>query len=160
MTEYPLYLESGPRRKTTMVHVIELLGCFSRGQTTEAALEATPEAIRSYIGYLAGCGEALDPEAAFTTRIEAHVMEGPWIGYGDPAPGFSPDFEPLEPGDLEKYRRRLGWLHRDLAEYAGDLPPFILEAEPESGARSTESCSTRRMPKRPTCATSSGISRA
>ena len=46
MTEYALYLESGPKHKKTMVHVLGLLGCIAQGPTTEAALEAAPQAIR------------------------------------------------------------------------------------------------------------------
>ena len=49
--EYALYLESGPRRRKTMVHVLELLGCIAQGPTTEKALAATPEAIRAYLRF-------------------------------------------------------------------------------------------------------------
>src|SRR2546425_682760 len=80
----PLYLESGPRRKTTMVHVLDLLGCVANGPTTEAALEAAPDAIREYLRFLRRHGAAAEPGAPFTTSIAAHVMEGSWIGYGDP----------------------------------------------------------------------------
>ncbi|MSQ11860.1 MAG: hypothetical protein EXR48_04115 [Dehalococcoidia bacterium] len=46
MTEYPLYVESGPRRRKTMVHVLDLLGCMVQEPTTEEALEAAPDAVR------------------------------------------------------------------------------------------------------------------
>jgi len=49
MTEYALYLESGPRRRTTMVHVLDRLGCIAQEPTTEEALQAAPEAIRAYL---------------------------------------------------------------------------------------------------------------
>jgi hypothetical protein len=32
---YDLYLESGPKRKKTMVHVLDLLGCIVHGPTTD-----------------------------------------------------------------------------------------------------------------------------
>ena len=46
MITYDIYLESGPRHKTTMVHVLGLLGCIATGRTTGQALTATPDAIR------------------------------------------------------------------------------------------------------------------
>jgi predicted RNase H-like HicB family nuclease/uncharacterized damage-inducible protein DinB len=136
VTEYALYLESGPRRRKTMVHVLDLLGCIAQGPTTEAALEATPEAIRAYLRFLRQHGEVVEPEAAFSTVIAEHVMEGPWLGNGDPAPGFAPDFLPLSLGDLDTYLRRLAWLQADLLDMVRDLPRDRLVAEPESRGRS------------------------
>jgi len=46
----------------------------------------------------------------------AHVTEGSWIGYGDPAPGFTPDFEPLSRDDEKAYRARFQWLGEDISE--------------------------------------------
>ncbi|MDO8690990.1 MAG: hypothetical protein Q7R39_13430 [Dehalococcoidia bacterium] len=100
---YDLYVESGPRRRKTMVHVLDLLGCIAQGPTTAEALEAAPEAIRLYLRFLLAHGEAVDPEGVFTTTVAAHVMEGSWIGNGDPVPGFGPDFRPLTAPDLSVY---------------------------------------------------------
>jgi predicted RNase H-like HicB family nuclease/uncharacterized damage-inducible protein DinB len=133
MTEYALYLESGPKKRTTMVHVPDLLGCIARGPTTEAALEAAPEAIRAYKHFLERHGEAVNPDETFTTRIAAHVMEGSWLGYGDPAPGFAPDFQPLSPGELEACLPRLDWLRADLLALIHDLPRTELTGKPEKG---------------------------
>ena len=138
MTEYALYLESGPRRCTTMVHVLELLGCTVRGPTTEAALEATPAAIQAYLRFLQRHGEAVDPGAAFTTAVAEHVTEGAWLGNGDPTPGFGPDFQPLAEQALATYLRRLGWMHDDLLQLVKDLPEVQLEAEPEGRGRSID----------------------
>ena len=136
MTEYPLYLESGPRRRNTMVHVLELLGCIAQGPTTEAALEATPEAIRSYLRFLRRHGEAVEPEGTFTTVVAEHVTEGVWLGYGDPTPGFGPDFQPLSAKDLNICLRRLAWLQSDLLQLIRDVPRELLVAEPEGTGRS------------------------
>jgi predicted RNase H-like HicB family nuclease len=133
MTEYALYVESGPRRRKTQVHVLELLGCIAQGPTTEAALEATPEAVRMYLRFLRRHGEAVEPEAAFTTTVAAHVMEGGWLGQGDPAPGFAPDFQPLAVEDQAVYLKRLAWLQADLLQLVRDLPPKQLVAEPMTG---------------------------
>jgi len=136
VTEYALYVESGPRRRTTMVHVLDLLGCIAQGPTTEAALEAAPKAIRTYLRFLRRHGEAVKPDAKFTTVVAAHIMQGVWLGYGDPTGGFAPDFEPLSANDLEIYLRRLAWLRADLLERVRDVPRKQLLAEPKSGGRS------------------------
>jgi predicted RNase H-like HicB family nuclease len=135
MPTYLLYLESGPRHKTTMVHVLDLLGCIARGPTTEAALANTHDAIRQYLGFLRYCGEPLDPDQPFDTTIAAHVMEGSWIGYGDPAPGFDPDFQPLTSSDQELFIRRLGWLNQGLLSLVKELSPAQLTAQPEGRGR-------------------------
>ena len=76
MTIYKLYLESGPRRKKTMVHVLELLGCIANGPTTEVALKRTPEAIRQFLQFLARHGVAVDVDQEIRTEIAVHVTEG------------------------------------------------------------------------------------
>jgi uncharacterized damage-inducible protein DinB/predicted RNase H-like HicB family nuclease len=119
--------------KTTMVHVLDLLGCIANGPTTEAALEVAPREIREYLRFLQRHGENVDPDAEFTTTIAAHVMEGPWIGYGDPAPGFAPDFDPLTREDLAVHLRRLRWLGEELAGVASQLTPKRLSMDPEKG---------------------------
>jgi len=133
VTVYPLYVESGPRMKTTMVHVLDLLGCVANGPTTDAALEATPGEIRMFLGFLQSHGLDISPDEPFTTHVMQHVMEGSWIGYGDPAPGFAPDFEPLTRDELDSHLRRLRWLGEDLAMTAELLTPEKLSTTPQKG---------------------------
>ena len=133
MTKYLLYLESGPRRQKTMVHVLDLLGCIAQGATTESALEATPAAIRAYLRFLRRSGEAFKPEGKFTTGIAEHVMEGSWLGNGDPTPGFTPDFQPLTAKDLKIYLERWHWLHTDLLQLIRDVPRKQMTAKPGKG---------------------------
>jgi len=136
MTEYALYLESGPKHKKTMLHVLGLLGCIVQGPTTEAALEAAPQAIRAWLRFLQRHGEEVDSEEKIETRVAVHVTEGAWLGYGDPTPGFPPDFEPLTAEDLQTYIRHLAWLQADLLELVRGLPLSQLLEEPKSGGRS------------------------
>jgi predicted RNase H-like HicB family nuclease len=119
-----------------MVHVLDLLGCTAQGPTTESALEAAPPAIGAYLAFLQRHGVAVDPRAGFSTVIAGHVMEGSWLGYGDPAPGFAPDFQPLSVEDLETYLQRMDWMQADLLHLLRDIPPGKLAAQPESGGRS------------------------
>ena len=75
-TTYALYLESGPKRKKTMVHALDLLGCVAVGPTTEAALGATPEAIRLYKRFLRRHGEdAGDPDAP-VELLPSRILSG------------------------------------------------------------------------------------
>ena len=85
MSEYALYLESGPRRRKTMVHVLDLFSCIARGPTTDLTLAATPDTIRRYLGFLGRYGEAVHREDAFTTVVTEHVTGGPWLGDSNPA---------------------------------------------------------------------------
>lgn len=133
MTDYNLYLESGPRRRKTMVHVLDLLGCIAQGPTTDDALEATPEAIRAYLRFLKRHGEGVDPQALFSTWVAEHITQGNWLANGDPTPGFSPDFQPLSADDLALYLRRLEGLRAELLDAIRDLPAERLLAEPEMG---------------------------
>jgi hypothetical protein len=133
MSEYALYLESGPKMKTTMVHVFDLLGCLANGPTTDAALEATPGEIREFLRFLKRHGEDVDPDAPFTTTIATHVMEGSWIGQGDPAPGFAPDFEALIPEDETAYRSRFQWLGEDIGALIDQVRSDELGEKPSKG---------------------------
>ncbi len=130
---YELYLESGPRKRTTMVHVLDLLGCNVHDKTTELALAATTGAIRLFLHFLARHGEGASPAQDITTTIKEHVMEGSWLGYGDPTPGFSRDFEPLPAPFLEQGVRRLGWMKDEIVQTLGQLPHEELFFEPEHG---------------------------
>ena len=136
MNDYALYLESGPKHKKTMVHMLDLLGCIAQGPTTEAGLAASDAAIRAYLQFLKHHGEEGDVGEEFTTRIAAHVTEGAWLGYGDPTPGFAPDFESLTEKDQRTYLDHLAWLQADLMDLVRNLPLEQMVAEPESGGRS------------------------
>ena len=133
MTEYALYVESGPKRRKTMVHILDLLGCIAQGPTTDDALDATPDAIRAFLRFLRAHGEPGDPEAAFTTVIAEHVMEGVWLGQGNPTPGFRRDFEPLSAEELAGYLQRLRWMRQGFSELIGGLTPDPLLARPGTG---------------------------
>ncbi len=97
MQTYKLYLESGPKKKKTMVHILDLSGCIAKGPTTDEALARTPDAIRAYLRFLSRHGEAVDRGSEFETLVAEHVTEGQWLGHGDPALVFQPDLEPLTP---------------------------------------------------------------
>jgi hypothetical protein len=132
---YALYVESGPRQRKTQVHVLELLGCTVNGPTTEEAIAAAPDAIRSYLGFLRAHREraVADPRTHFEVVVAEHVMEGTWLGNGDPDPGFAPDFEPLTRADERIYRARLTDMQAEFALLLVALTPDALAAKPPTG---------------------------
>lgn len=135
MTTYALYLESGPKRRKTMVHVVDLLGCVAVGPTTEEALAATPEAIRAYLRFLRRHGEAGDPDAPFETSVAEHITEGGWLGNGSPYIAFGWDFEPLMDEEIATYLRRFTWLREELASWAATQSDESLDAQPQGSGR-------------------------
>jgi predicted RNase H-like HicB family nuclease len=129
VTEYALYLESGPQHKKTMVHVPALLGCMANGPTTGAALEATPDAIRAYLSLLRRIGEDADPDALVTTKVAEHITEGMWLGNGSPYISFAPDLDPLGEEDIETYIRRFHAMREVLAAWADAQDDEQLDAK-------------------------------
>jgi len=135
MSVYDLYLESGPRQRKTMVHVLELLGCVAVGPTTDEAVAATPDAIRSFLRFLQAHGEDQDPRAAIEIRVAEHITEGMWLGNGSPYIMYGPDFEPVTQAALDLYLRRFGWIRSALADWAETRSDAQLEAEPATRGR-------------------------
>lgn len=133
MTLYKLYLESGPRRKKTMVHVLEQLGCISNGPTTEIALERTPGAIHRFLRFLHHHGDSVDLDAGIKIDIVEHVTEGIWLGNGDPSIVFEPDLNPIDSDELNSLIDRLEWMRLDMFELVSDLDEDELEEKPEKG---------------------------
>ncbi|MCK4726446.1 MAG: type II toxin-antitoxin system HicB family antitoxin, partial [Anaerolineales bacterium] len=103
MITYNLYLESGPRQRKTMVHVLDMLGCIATGSTTQEALDVTPDAIKAYFSFLHRHGEPVEVDVPFSTQVVEHIMEGPWLGNGNPAGGFTPDFDPITIKQRDRY---------------------------------------------------------
>ena len=144
MTSYGLYLESGPKRRKTMVHVLDLLGCVAVGPTTEEALAATPDAIVAFRRFLrrheaarsAGQADgALDPDEPVETNVVEHVTEGEWLGNGSPYIVFGPDLEPLSEEEVDSLVERFRWLSGELADWARTRTDADLDRKPDGGGR-------------------------
>src|SRR2546427_11531016 len=131
MRTYQLYLESGPQKKTTLVHVIDLLGCVANGKTTDEALAATPDAIRAYLTYLKRHGEEVDPREPFATTVAEHITKGDFLGQGSPHAVYAPDLRPLGPRDLERVLPWLEWSRADLLALVEGIDDRRLRAKPE-----------------------------
>lgn len=138
-TTYGLYLESGPKRRKTMVHVPDLLGCVAVGPTTDETLAATPDAIRAFLCFLRRNGEAVDPEATFETQAVEHITKGEWLGNGSPYITFGADLEPLTDEEIAMHLRRYGWMREELAAWAATQSDAQLDATPQEHGRTARS---------------------
>ena len=137
-TDYALYLESGPKHRKTMVHVLALLGCVAVGATSEAAVQSSPEALSAFRRFLERTGEDVDPDAPFTVHVEEHITEGTWLGNGDPYIAFAPDLEPLSQPELEHLTDRAVRLREELAAWADSSTPEALAATAPGSSRTSQ----------------------
>jgi predicted RNase H-like HicB family nuclease/uncharacterized damage-inducible protein DinB len=126
---YALYLESGPQRKKTLAHVLDLLGCVVQGDTTDEAVAATPDAIRAYLGYLRRHGEKIDPNEKIETRVAEHNTEGMFSGQAI----WPQDLKPIAPAALARYVRWLDWSRADLLALTKQIDDKSLRAKPPKG---------------------------
>jgi hypothetical protein len=131
MTTYDLYLESGPKKRKTMVHAIDLLGCVATGPTTVDALAATPAAIAQFRRFLHRHGEEIDLDAPIETQVMAHITEGQWLGNGSPYMILETDYAHLSDEETERYVTRLEWMGDELSAWAATQSDAELDAKPD-----------------------------
>lgn len=131
---FDLYLESGPKRRKTLVHIPDLLGCVASGATTDAALAATPDAIRAYRAFLARHGESIAVDTPIETQVVEHITEGDWLGNGSPYIHFSIDLAPLSSGEIGVFLDHIRWLHDDIAGWL-ERHTTTLDTAPPGGGR-------------------------
>jgi predicted RNase H-like HicB family nuclease/uncharacterized damage-inducible protein DinB len=136
MTVYGLHLESGPKKRKTMVHVPELLGCVAVGPTSEVAIAAAPEAIAAFRRFMHRHGEPVDLGDPIETAVVEHVTEGEWLGNGSPYLTFECDLAPLTDEDISRFLARSAALVEELAAWAATRSERQLDAEPVAGSRS------------------------
>ena len=136
VTTYALHLESGPKRRKTMVHVPALLGCVAVGPTTEEALAATPDAIRAYRRFLRRHGEAVDPDGPVETAVVEHITEGDWLGNGSPYIVLATDLVPLPDAGIAQGLLRFAWMREEVAAWAEGRSEAELDAVSSAGGRS------------------------
>jgi predicted RNase H-like HicB family nuclease/uncharacterized damage-inducible protein DinB len=126
---YSLYLESGPQRKKTLAHVLDLLGCVVQADTTDEAVAAAPDAIRAYLDYLGRHGEKIDPDDEIEARIAEHNTEGMFSGQAI----WPQDLKPLAPAALARYIRWLEWSRADLLALVQGFDEKRLREKPAKG---------------------------
>lgn len=133
VSKYALYLESGPQRKSTLVHVVDLLGCAWFAPTTDEAVAAAPEEIGAYLRYLKRHGEKVDPKTPVATRVAEHITKGDFLGHGSPQAVYTPDRKHVTPAELVTFLRRLEWSRADLLGLVKGTSAKALDAKPANG---------------------------
>jgi uncharacterized damage-inducible protein DinB/predicted RNase H-like HicB family nuclease len=126
---YLLYLESGPQRKKTLAHVLELLGCVVQGDTSDETVASTPEAIRAYLRYLARHGEKIDQRSKVEVAVAEHNTAGMFSGQAL----WPQDLKPVAPSALARYLRWLEWSRADLLALVKGMDDKALRAKPSKG---------------------------
>lgn len=127
---YGLVLESGPQRKRTFVTVPALAGCVSNGPTTEEAVVAAPDAIREFLRLLAERGERVDPEQKIEVKVERHVTDNRWVGFGIE---LEQDLEPLSRAELEQQLRWATWMGESMLGLLDGMSDEEFERKPAKG---------------------------
>ena len=114
--KFDVYIETGPKHRKTMTHVLSLAGTTAMGETTEAALENTRDAIRDRVEFLHRHGENHpDPQPIELNVAEEDTTTG-FLGYAQSV--FGPDLEPLTPAELKRHVRWAEWSREELLEVA------------------------------------------
>jgi len=129
---FDLYLESGPRHRKTMVHVLALPGCIATGPTTEEAIEHAPAAIWARLEFLRRHGEPAGDPGPLELVVAEHVTEGFWLGNG--AAFFGPDREPLGSEEARRQVTWMAWSREELIAVARAQPGALADA-PAGGGR-------------------------
>lgn len=134
MAVYGCALESGPKRRKTMVHVPSLFGCVANGPTTDAALAATPHAISAFRRLMRRAREDVSADDAVELRIDEHITDGKMLGDGSPYISFSFDAAPLLPEERDLALGRLSAMTELLADWTDHREARSETAAP-TGAR-------------------------
>lgn len=135
MSNYSVYLEIDADGRA-MAHVLSLLGCYTIANSSEAALDAVPQAIWDYWAWLRQHGEDIsEPEG--TTPEVAEVSRGfAPFKHGDRAALFSPEREPIGVEEMETYIRRWGYARADLLTLTPNVADALLDWQPGAGQMS------------------------
>ncbi|MFN0093650.1 MAG: hypothetical protein ACKVVT_02595 [Dehalococcoidia bacterium] len=125
-----LYLESGPQKKTTYVHVFEPLGCTWMRPTTDEALAAGPGEVRAYLRFLGNHGEMVEQDGPLEIAIAEHqILRGAFLS----SMVFPRDLEPCSAADAKRDRARFAWLADDTLALVAGLSRTELDATPAKG---------------------------
>ena len=129
MTDYALYLASGPQKRTTFVHAPGLLGCAYQRPTTEGAMGAAQDEIRAFRAFLSLHGGDVDRGGEFTVSVAEHDTSGRFPGSG----GMATDVEPCSEEECQGLVARLEWIRDATFALVDHLSAEEMTAAPEKG---------------------------
>jgi predicted RNase H-like HicB family nuclease/uncharacterized damage-inducible protein DinB len=135
MSNYSIYLEIDAHGRA-MAHVLSLLGCYTKADSSDAALDAVPQAIWDYWAWLRQHGEDVaEPEG--TTPQVAEISRGfAPFQHGDRAALFTPEREPIGVEEMETYLRRWCYARADLLTLTPNVADALLDWQPNAGQMS------------------------
>lgn len=118
---YDAYVEIAPD-VAALAQLLDLPGCFGRGRTEQEALASLTAGIPAYYAWLQRHDDYTPVVAgphAVAVRERAATPPGAF---------FTPDAEPVEPGDLDIDTTLLEWAYADLIALAATAPDHVLAA--------------------------------
>ena len=116
-------------------HVVELLGCFSRGASRAEALGSLPRDVEARIAWVRDRGLSC-PERSALTVVEEQVGI-PELGESGGATAiFRSDLEPINQTTLGEVMQLMKLSRQELHGVVGGLGGEVLDAEPIPGKRS------------------------
>jgi predicted RNase H-like HicB family nuclease len=134
--KFEVYVETGPKHRKSMTHVLELPGTIASGDTLEQALDNTRAAILERVAFLRRHGEKpRDPEPIELVVAEEDTTTG-FIGFA--AATFAPDLEPISKAELERLLRQAEWAREDLLGAARAQRGGLRGGPPGKGRVATE----------------------
>jgi predicted RNase H-like HicB family nuclease len=108
---YDAYMEIAPDG-SALAQLLDLPGCFGRGRSEQEALAALTAAIPGYYAWL----QRHDDYTPIVAGPHAVAVRERTVT--PPGAFFSPDAEPVEPGDLEIETALLEWAYADVLAFA------------------------------------------
>lgn len=119
VTAYDAYVEIAPDG-SALAQLLDLPGCYGRGRTEPEALATLTAAIPGYYAWLQRHDD-------YTPVVAGpHVVAVRERVPTPPGALFTPDAEPVEPGDLEIDTALLEWAYADLLALASAAPDAVL----------------------------------
>lgn len=118
---YDAYVEIAPDG-SALAQLLDLPGCYGRGRTEQEALASLTAAIPGYYAWM----ERHDDYTPVVAGPHAVALRERVIT--PPGAFFTPDAEPVEPGDLDITTALLEWAYADLISLAAAVPNDALAA--------------------------------
>lgn len=118
---YDAYVEIAPDG-SALAQLLDLAGCFGRGRTEQEALASLTAAIPAYYAWM----ERHDDYTPIVAGPHAVAVRERVTT--PPGAFFTPDAQPVEPGDLEITTALLEWAYTDLNALTAAAPDNMLAA--------------------------------
>ena len=134
--KFELALETGPKHRKTMVHVLSLPGVTTMGPTTAEAVESTHLAIRERLDFLRGHGESASNAEPMDLVVTEEDTTSGWLGFG--IAFFDWDARPIESEELRRQVQWAEWAREALIEAARAQPGGLRSGPPGKGRQVAE----------------------